>query len=146
MFTIEKTGPRGDRPRLVANAALSRADFEDIANQLGTKPVQAHKTALIAARPAKKGERVDTQWNGSETINAAKQGDWVATSLTTDGKVLRALDKTEVLPRDVDADNIQASFEDVVLTVTIPKSEKARRRKIDVGGTVGAQQVEQQNG
>jgi hypothetical protein len=56
---------------------------------IGTKPVQAHKTALIAARPAKKGERVDTQWNGSETINTAKQGDWVATSLTTDGKVLR---------------------------------------------------------
>ena len=54
-----------------------------------------------------------------------------------------------VLPRDVDADNIQASFEDGVLTVRIPKSEKARRRKIDVGGNVNAQQVgggEQQNG
>lgn len=53
-----------------------------------------------------------------------------------------------VLPRDVDADNIQASFENGVLTVSIPKSEKARRRKIDVGGTVDAQQVtgEQQNG
>ena len=53
-----------------------------------------------------------------------------------------------VLPRDVDADNIQASFEDGVLTVSIPKSEKARRRKIDVGGNVTAQQVgtgEQQN-
>ena len=46
-----------------------------------------------------------------------------------------------VLPRDVDADNIQASFEDGVLTVRIPKSEKARRRKIDVGGNVNAQQV-----
>ena len=46
-----------------------------------------------------------------------------------------------VLPRDVDADNIQASFEDGVLTVRIPKSEKARRRKIDVGGTTDAQQV-----
>ncbi len=46
-----------------------------------------------------------------------------------------------VLPRDVDADNIGASFEDGVLTVTIPKSEKARRRRIDVGGTQGAQQV-----
>ncbi|MFL5384380.1 MAG: Hsp20/alpha crystallin family protein [Longimicrobiaceae bacterium] len=46
-----------------------------------------------------------------------------------------------VLPRDVDADNIQASFEDGVLTVSIPKSEKARRRKIDVGGNVNAQQV-----
>jgi hypothetical protein len=41
----------------------------------------------------------------------------------------------------VDADNIQASFEDGVLTVLIPKSEKARRRKIDVGGNAGAQQV-----
>ena len=59
-----------------------------------------------------------------------------------------------VLPRDVDADNIHASFEDGVLTVRIPKSEKARRRKIDVGGNANAQQVgggesgtgEQQNG
>jgi hypothetical protein len=89
MFTIEKTGPRGDRPRLVARAALSRADFQDIANNLGTQPVEARKTALIAARPADTGERVDTQWNGSETINTAKQGDWVATSLTADGNVLR---------------------------------------------------------
>ena len=46
-----------------------------------------------------------------------------------------------VLPRDVDAENIQASFEDGVLTVTVPKSEKARRRRIDVGGTQGAQSV-----
>ena len=46
-----------------------------------------------------------------------------------------------VLPRDVDADNIQASFEDGVLTVRIPKSEKARRRKIDVGANTNAQQV-----
>jgi hypothetical protein len=89
MFTIEKTGPRGDRPRLIARATLSEADFHDIANQLGTQPVQAHKTALIAARAAGTGERVETQWNGSETINTAKQGDWVATSLTADGKVLR---------------------------------------------------------
>ena len=62
-----------------------------------------------------------------------------------------------VLPRDVDAENIQASFEDGVLSVVIPKSEKARRRKIDVGGNASAQQVgtgaqggngngEQQNG
>jgi HSP20 family protein len=46
-----------------------------------------------------------------------------------------------VLPRDVDAENISASFEDGVLTVTVPKSEKARRRRIDVGGNSGAQAV-----
>jgi HSP20 family protein len=37
-----------------------------------------------------------------------------------------------VLPRDVDADRIEAHFEHGVLTVTIPKSEKARRRRIEV--------------
>jgi HSP20 family protein len=46
-----------------------------------------------------------------------------------------------VLPRDVDAEGIGASFEDGVLTVSIPKSEKARRRRIEVGANGGAQQV-----
>lgn len=48
-----------------------------------------------------------------------------------------------VLPRDVDAENIQARFEDGVLTVTIPKSERARRRRIEVGGSQGQAQSEQ---
>ncbi|HET8656088.1 MAG TPA: Hsp20/alpha crystallin family protein [Longimicrobiaceae bacterium] len=39
-----------------------------------------------------------------------------------------------VLPRDVDQEHIQARFDDGVLTVTIPKSEKARRRRIEVTG------------
>ncbi len=39
-----------------------------------------------------------------------------------------------VLPCDVDAEQIQAGFEDGVLTVAIPKSERARRRRIQVGG------------
>jgi HSP20 family protein len=48
-----------------------------------------------------------------------------------------------VLPRDVEADGIQASFQDGVLTVHIPKAERARRRKIEIGGGDGRpQQVE----
>ena len=39
-----------------------------------------------------------------------------------------------VLPRDVDPERIEASFENGVLTVRIPKSEKAQRRRIEVGG------------
>jgi HSP20 family protein len=39
-----------------------------------------------------------------------------------------------VLPRDVDPEQIQADFEDGVLTIAIPKSERARRRRIQVGG------------
>ncbi|HET7461871.1 MAG TPA: Hsp20/alpha crystallin family protein [Longimicrobium sp.] len=50
-----------------------------------------------------------------------------------------------VLPRDVDAENIQAGFEDGVLTVRIPKSEKARRRKIDIGGTAQTQELSSSN-
>ncbi len=46
-----------------------------------------------------------------------------------------------VLPRDVDADGIQASFQDGVLTVSVPKSEKARRRRIEIGGEAGQQQL-----
>jgi HSP20 family protein len=45
-----------------------------------------------------------------------------------------------VLPREVDQERIEASFENGVLTVTIPKSEKARRRKIAIHGTNEAPQ------
>nr|ANY58115.1 Amidohydrolase [uncultured bacterium] len=42
-----------------------------------------------------------------------------------------------VLPRDVDAERIEAAFENGVLTVRIPKSEKTQRRRIQVGGQQG---------
>lgn len=46
-----------------------------------------------------------------------------------------------VLPSSVDAESIQASFEDGVLRVTIPKNERARRRRIDVSASEGGQSV-----
>ena len=49
-----------------------------------------------------------------------------------------------MLPRDVDADGIQASFQDGVLTVSVPKSEKARRRRIEIGAMGGQQQLGEQ--
>jgi HSP20 family protein len=51
-----------------------------------------------------------------------------------------------VLPRDVDADNIQAGFQNGVLTVTVPKSEKARRRRIEIGGEMGQAQLGTESG
>jgi HSP20 family protein len=50
-----------------------------------------------------------------------------------------------VLPRDVDAERIQAQMANGVLRLTIPKSEKARRRRIEIqsgGGGAGGRQVE----
>jgi HSP20 family protein len=49
-----------------------------------------------------------------------------------------------VLPRDVDAESIQAGFQDGVLTVSVPKSEKARRRRIEIGATGGQQHLGEQ--
>jgi HSP20 family protein len=47
-----------------------------------------------------------------------------------------------VLPREVDSDRIEASFDSGVLTITIPKNERARPRRIEVrGGASGEQQV-----
>jgi HSP20 family protein len=37
-----------------------------------------------------------------------------------------------VLPRDIEQDRIAAGFENGVLTVTIPKNEKAQRRRISI--------------
>lgn len=47
-----------------------------------------------------------------------------------------------VLPRDVDHDAISARFDNGVLTVSIPKSEKARRRKIQIQEGRGGQTLE----
>ena len=43
-----------------------------------------------------------------------------------------------VLPRDVDPDQIHAGFQDGVLTISIPKNERVRRRRIQVGGLQNA--------
>jgi HSP20 family protein len=46
-----------------------------------------------------------------------------------------------VLPRDVDQESISAEFDGGVLSVTIPKSEKARRRRIEIRNGGGRQSV-----
>jgi HSP20 family protein len=47
-----------------------------------------------------------------------------------------------VLPREVEQEQIRATFQDGVLTVVIPKSERARRRRIDIQGDGQTRQVE----
>ena len=47
-----------------------------------------------------------------------------------------------VLPRDVEQDSIRATFEHGVLTVIVPKSERARRRRIEVSSDNDVQRVE----
>jgi HSP20 family protein len=46
-----------------------------------------------------------------------------------------------VLPREVDQERIGAEFDNGVLTVRIPKSEKAKPRRIEIGKGVGNRSV-----
>ncbi|HEX2211141.1 MAG TPA: Hsp20/alpha crystallin family protein [Longimicrobium sp.] len=46
-----------------------------------------------------------------------------------------------MLPREVEQDGVQARFDDGVLTITVPKTENARRRRIEIGGN-GQQRLE----
>ena len=46
-----------------------------------------------------------------------------------------------VLPRDLDADRIDARYDNGVLRVTIPKSERARRRRIEIHDGGASRQV-----
>ena len=40
-----------------------------------------------------------------------------------------------VLPGEIDADKIDASLDDGILTLRVPKAEKARPRRIEIGGS-----------
>lgn len=52
-----------------------------------------------------------------------------------------------VLPRDVEPDGIRARCEDGLLTIRVPKSERARRRRIEVQrGDGGSREVEARTG
>jgi HSP20 family protein len=46
-----------------------------------------------------------------------------------------------MLPRDVEEEKIQAHYDGGVLTVTIPKSGKSRKRRIEVQGGAGQKEI-----
>jgi hypothetical protein len=72
----------------VADAVLSAADFRRIAEKSGGS-LRARKTGLVAARQATEAKVVETRWNGSETTQTARTGDWIVTNLTSDERPLR---------------------------------------------------------
>ena len=84
------TRTRSDR--FVSTAVPTAAEFERHARQCGHKPVRARKTGLVAAKRAGKAQRVETHWNGLETSNEARPGDYIVTNLAEDGTPLRDAD------------------------------------------------------
>lgn len=111
-----------------------------------------HDIRVVAEMPGLKPENVDVSLEGNVlTLNGEKreertegdENDRYHLSERRYGQFSRSF----VLPRDVEQDQIEARFENGVLSVTIPKSEKARRRRIEIqSGGNGSRQVEATSG
>lgn len=89
MSVIENEGQPGLAPRLRALGVLTPGEFHELAERMATQPAKARKTGFISARQAHAIEAIETRWNGKETANTAKPGDWIATNLARDGQMLR---------------------------------------------------------
>ena len=89
MFTIESAGILRRKKRLVAPSQLAEAEFRKVADQIGRKAFKARKLGLVAARKAVEAETIETRWDGKETTNTARPGDWIVTNLSPQRKVLR---------------------------------------------------------
>lgn len=74
--------------RVVSDRKLTPADFDRIARERGKAPQRARKTGSVAATRAEAATNVDTHWNGKETSNVAKPGDWIVTALGPDRQPL----------------------------------------------------------
>jgi hypothetical protein len=93
MFRIIRNGAiGGGEARLESDAVLTPADFQRIADELGSPPFRARKIGYIAARKATKDEVVETHSNGKETTNAARAGDCIVTNLSPQREPLRDRD------------------------------------------------------
>lgn len=92
MFDIISVGPPPGIPRLIALVKLEPADFAKAVAALGVEPVRATKTGFVAARFAKRRERIETRWNGKETEAIAEPGDAIVTNMSPARKILRDSD------------------------------------------------------
>ena len=94
-----------------------------------------HAIRIMAEIPGVRAEDVKlTVENNVLTIQGSKQQ--VAQERTDRvhryERTYGAFERSFTLPTTVDANNIQASYENGVLTVTLPKVEKAKPRQIEV--------------
>jgi hypothetical protein len=89
MFKIVHVGLGRDDVRVEADTVLTPDDFQHIAGDLIRPVLRVRKVGCVAARPARAGEVVETRWNGKETTNTARAGDWVVANLTPTREPLR---------------------------------------------------------
>jgi HSP20 family protein len=134
------------RPSLAWPTFGRLAGFQDELDQLFESPLTAWSPALDvredkdnfvirAELPGLKREDIDVSLqdgalviSGERTDEKVEEGVEVHRQERYYGKFQRAL----TLPAPVAADKIKAQYKDGVLTVTLPKTEEAKPKKIDV--------------
>jgi len=84
-----RKGAAGGDLRLEADTTLTPADFGRIVAEAGAIVLRARKVGFIAARQASKPQKVETHWNGKETTNAARPGDWTHAVMDVGATVCR---------------------------------------------------------
>jgi hypothetical protein len=89
MVHIKKIGLLWRRSRVISDAAIREDEFWALVGQADGNHFRARKSAPIAARRVSQPEVLTTIWNGAETLNRAETGDWIATTLGSDGTALR---------------------------------------------------------
>jgi len=116
-------------------------------NQGMMLPLDIHESedtyTVQASLPGVKPEDVQIQITGDtvtirgeiKDTREEKRGDQVIMRERRTGILARTIS----LPMPVDADRAEAKFENGVLTLTLPKSEQAKPRRISVKGTDGQQ-------
>lgn len=84
-------------------------------------------TYVRAELPGVNREEINVEMvDGYLNVNATRK------TKGSDGKESFALSRSVAIPEDVHADKVSAAYENGVLTVTLPKKEAAKPRKITV--------------
>ncbi len=106
-----------------------------------------NEVKVMASLPGVKPEDVEITVTGN-TLNI--KGEFKAEEETERGNVYfrerryGSFHRSLMLPSDVEADKAEATFENGVLKLTLPKTEEARPKQIEVKGQQSKQQVEVQ--
>lgn len=98
-----------------------------------TETDEAYTIRLDVPGVTKDNINVNLQGN-SLTISGERSGDWSAEGeeRVRVERVFGTFNRTFTLPEAVDHENIEASYDDGVLTITVPKTEESTRRQIEI--------------
>lgn len=132
----------GDFPLARSGALWLRAPAADVVER-------ENEIEVTLELPGVRPEDVDVSLEGNVlTVSGEKkeertEGDERSTWHLSERRYGR-FTRSFVLPRDVEADKIEAHYEHGLLRIRIPKAERARRRRIEIrssgaGGAVGTE-------